>query len=66
MLHIVDVNTGLKKAVFVENKSAENLCDHFILSWFRIFSGYANKIRLDQENYFLSWTLRAEDQFKGM
>lgn len=66
VLHVVDVKKRFQNAVFMENKSAEKLWDHFIRRWASLYAGHPNRIRLDQERSFLVRKFRAKDQFQGI
>lgn len=60
VLNVVDFNTGFQNSVFIENKMAEKLWDHFILCWEILYTGYINRIRLFQERPFVEGDFRAK------
>lgn len=53
-LHVVDTHTNLSAAVFLQEKSSDNMWNLFLLCWATAHTGYSDKMRLDQESAFTS------------
>ena len=54
VLHVIDLQTNFSSAVFLANSSVETVWNAFLLCWTTIYTGYPEKIKVDQGSVFTS------------
>ena len=66
VLHVVDTETGFQNAIFIQDKTAENLWNDFINCWASVYTGFPEIIRLDRETSFTSTAFRENAEGVGV
>ena len=54
MLHIVDTSTHFSAAIFVNAHTTEHIWHCFLAAWAAAYTGYPNRVRVDQQSAFTS------------